>query len=811
MLDLLLKEFTSSSRKSNPGSRTRQRLGRRTLQVERLESRDLPAPLTFFAGPALPAARGGAVAAADQGSAFTLLGGGPSNVLTVNPADPPWAASVWSDPSFEDLTSISPGVGIIGTASLLVFGGNQGGAVADAFRYDPATGPQQVASMHTPRELLGYATDQQGKVYAIGGIDDNGTPLASMEYYTQSTNAWTFTSPLPQTLYAESAAYDGNGHIFTFGGVGAGGTILNTVYEYTIATNSWSVAAAMPSAVRDSAAVLASNNLIYVLGGKTSTGTTAAVESYNPATNTWNTEASLPGPVSSAAVVSDSLGRIEILGGYDAGGNALANVWVSQRLNAPDSAPAITSAPPTTGKTGVAYSYQVLSTANPQATYALTTGPTGMSIDPNKGLIQWTPGGTQIGSFPVTVAATNYAGQTSQSFTINVTQSPPTAPTGLAVTGVTISSISLSWNSSYDPIGVAGYTIYHFYQTGHSGRGGGITNHYDPVLTVNGTTTTGTVTGLSQSTSYTYLVRAFDSSSLYSGYSNFAHGTTYTLPTFTGAPASTTYNLTARHAFSLTLTATGNPTNFSYSIVNPPTGMTVDPTTGVVSWTPPDSYVGTTNVTFQVSCSAGTGNTVNYNFAVAPNLPVPQYKSANLINGTLYATPNGLLTMQLYDNSSHSTVTWSLVSGPAGMTVNATTGVVSWKPPASTPLGTVNGTFQATNYAGSVTLDVPIDVVFASRPTTATVSNLTSSSSGDSALVSWGVPGVNSGKVATYEVLVTQPGGSGTFTTTYTVPKTALSLQLTGLDRYSYITVEVVAVDAKGDLGMPKFITFVSP
>ena len=164
-----------------------------------------------------------------------------------------------------------------------------------------------------------------------------------MEYYAQSTNTWTYTASLPQTLYGESAVYDGNGHIFAFGGVGASGSILSTVYEYTIATNSWLAAASMPIAVSDSAAVLASNNVIYVLGGKTNTGTTAAVESYNPATNTWNTETSLPSPVSNEAVVGDSLGRIEILGGYDSNGNALANVWVSQRLNTPDSAPSFTS------------------------------------------------------------------------------------------------------------------------------------------------------------------------------------------------------------------------------------------------------------------------------------------------------------------------------------------------------------------------------------------------------------------------------------------------------------------------------------
>src|SRR6516225_8979198 len=198
MFSRLFRQLDLVSRK-NRRPRTRSGVPSRARpHVEHLESRDLPAPLTFFAGPALPAARGGAVAAADQGSAFTLLGGGPSDVVTVNPADPAWAGASWSAASFDDQTSVGPGVGILGTASLLLFGGNQGGAVADAYLYSPATGSQPAASMNTPRELLGYATDQQANVYAIGGIDDNGTPLASMEYYSQSTNAWTFTASLPQ-------------------------------------------------------------------------------------------------------------------------------------------------------------------------------------------------------------------------------------------------------------------------------------------------------------------------------------------------------------------------------------------------------------------------------------------------------------------------------------------------------------------------------------------------------------------------------------------------------------------------------------
>jgi hypothetical protein len=642
MFSSLLGQFDHFSRKIHrlralSGSPTRAR-----PLFEHLESRDLPAPLTWFPAPNLPVARGGAVAAADQGAAFTFLGGGPSDVLTVEPADPAWAAISWSDPSFEDRTSISPGVGILGSASLLVFGGDQGGAVADAIQYDTATGPQVVASMHTPRELMGYATDQQANVYAIGGIDDNGTPLASVEYYTQSTNTWTFAAPLPQTLYADSAAYDGNGHIFTFGGVGSGGTILSTVYEYTIATNTWSQMASMPSAVRDSAAVLASNNLIYVLGGNTSTGTTAAVESYNPATNTWNTEASLPAPVSSTAVVSDSLGRIEILGGFDASGNALANVWVSQRLNAPDSVPSITTSPPTTGRTAVLYSYQVFSTANPQATYSLSTAPTGMSIDPGTGLVQWTPTGTQTGSIPVTVVASNYAEQTSQSFTINVTQSPPTIPTGLAVTGTDIQSLTYSWNPSTGPLGVDHYNVYHYYATGHSGRGGGITYHHDLVGSTTGTSFT--ITGLYSGRSYQYQVEAFDPNGLGSGYSAPVTGTTLpdTVPPVLTTPSNQTVEATSpagatdANAFTATATDPG-PGIDSLTISYTANGVIISPT-----------YVfpvGVTTVTATVrdlygnSASGSFTVTVNSSFPVItlpPNQLVEQTSSAGATDANAF-------------------------------------------------------------------------------------------------------------------------------------------------------------------------------
>jgi hypothetical protein len=284
---------------------------RRALALEYLESRDVPAPLAWAAGVNLPIAAGGMVAQS-QGTGLLVLAGPTTTSYNVSATDPAWQAHVVPTVQPLDFARSSPGVGPLANGFWVVFGGTQNGfAISGATQYDPNTvtvpdgatnQTRPLRSMNTPRALLGWATDSSTYLtYAIGGQDNNGTPLATMEAYTPTTNRWTFLASLPQTLYGESALSDGAGHLFTFGGVGANGTILNTVYRYTIATNTWDQVAAMPVAVQNSAAVLASNGLIYVLGGETASGTTAAVESYSTATNTWNVETSLPQALSSEA------------------------------------------------------------------------------------------------------------------------------------------------------------------------------------------------------------------------------------------------------------------------------------------------------------------------------------------------------------------------------------------------------------------------------------------------------------------------------------------------------------------------------
>jgi len=658
------------------------------------------------------------VSASPEAGEIAVFGGGSNAVNSVGIANPSWNTTAGTFASNE-IGGNSPGVGILPDGTLLVFGGNSGGAISDAVQYNYYTGEDtnNVASMNTPRASFGFATDSSHLIYAIGGIDDNNNPLSSMEVYTQGTNTWSTLASLPQTLSGESAAFDGNDHIFTFGGVGANGAITSNVYEYTISTNSWTTAASMPSAVRDSAAVLGSNGLLYVLGGITSNGTTASVESYNPATDSWNTEAPLPSPVSDEGAVNDSLGRIEVLGGLDASGHPLANVWVSQQLNQPDSAPTITTTAPTTAWTGSPYTYQVFSTANPQAAYSLTAAPSGMTISSNTGLITWAPTQAQIGGlYTVTVQASNNSGQTTQTYNVTVKQSPPTVPTGITQSSATVDSITLSWNPSTGPLGVDHYNVYHYYGTGHSGRGGGITYHYDLVGTSN--TTSCTIGGLYSGTSAWYTITAVDPNGLSSGYSSIYTGKT--LPD-TVAPVLTLPS-------NQTVTATSpsgatDPGAFTATATDPGPGIDNISTVYIVGLSQiPTSYVfpiGTTTVTAFAEDLYGNYTYGNFTVTVVSSYPVLSVPANQIVEQTSStgATDPGAFTATATDSQDAMASITYAVNGmaidPAYVFAPGTTTV--------TVTATDTSGFSTTGTFTVLVEDIPPTLTFSGLPTNNTV------------------------------------------------------------------------------------------
>ncbi|WP_425464938.1 glycosyl hydrolase family 18 protein [Paenibacillus dokdonensis] len=121
----------------------------------------------------------------------------------------------------------------------------------------------------------------------------------------------------------------------------------------------------------------------------------------------------------------------------------------------------------------------------------------------------------------------------------------PTAPTNLAVSAQTASSVTLTWTASTDNLGVSGYDVYQ----GSS-------------LVGNVTATTYTVTGLTPSASYSFTVKVKDASGNVSPASNVA---TATLGAADTSPPTAPGNLAiaAKTATSATLTWTASTDNVS--------------------------------------------------------------------------------------------------------------------------------------------------------------------------------------------------------------------------------------------------------
>ena len=161
---------------------------------------------------------------------------------------------------------------------------------------------------------------------------------------------------------------------------------------------------------------------------------------------------------------------------------------------------------------GAAYEYQVTAT-DPQdetLTYAIQAGPSGMTIDPNSGLLRWTP--AQVGQAPVTVAATDTDGAVAtQSYTLTVKgpNHPPTisSQAGTSVTagltyhydvqasdpdgdpltyqldsgpqGASIDSFGrLAWPTTAADVGSQSFQI-----TVSDGRGGSVNQSFDVAVT----------------------------------------------------------------------------------------------------------------------------------------------------------------------------------------------------------------------------------------------------------------------------------------------------------------------------------------
>jgi hypothetical protein len=285
-----------------------------------------------------------------------------------------------------------------------------------------------------------------------------------------------------------------------------------------------------------------------------------------------------------------------------------------------------------------------------------------MTINSSTGLITWSPTQAQIGGpFTVTVQASNYAGQTTQTYNLTVKQSPPTVPTGIHQSGETVDSATLSWNPSTGPIGVDHYNIYHYYGTGHSGRGGGITYHYDLVGT--STTPTFTITGLLSGGTFSwYTITAVDPNGLSSGYSSLytIHTLPDTVPPTLTLPANQTVTATspsgATDPGAFTATATDPGPGIDNITIVYAVGLNQIPTTYVFP-------IGTTTVTAIARDMYGNYTSGTFTVTVVSSFPVLSLPANQIVEQTSSAgaTDPGAFTATATDpKDSISSITYAV-------------------------------------------------------------------------------------------------------------------------------------------------------
>ena len=163
----------------------------------------------------------------------------------------------------------------------------------------------------------GGATAQvlNGNIYVVGGLDNNGNSLNTVQVYNPTTNTWsTAPSMVTRRDNSGSAVLDDpttvgiDLKLYVFGGRtrNADSLVVNPTLSsmeiYDPSTHQWSSGTSMPTG-RRAMSVGTLNNKIQVIGGEATIGGLTFIhhEEYNPLTQSWRSLPSIPTGVHGAA------------------------------------------------------------------------------------------------------------------------------------------------------------------------------------------------------------------------------------------------------------------------------------------------------------------------------------------------------------------------------------------------------------------------------------------------------------------------------------------------------------------------------
>ncbi len=307
-------------------------------------------------------------------------------------------------------------------------------------------------------------------------------------------------------------------------------------------------------------------------------------------------------------------------------------VYLSQ-LNA---APVITSVPDIEALVGKPYSYPLLATDADGDTlnYKLVESPTGMSINPNTGLVAWTPTPTDIGNRNVVIKVSDgRGGLATQRYTLTVAVPPPNRPpviTSSPVTSVTATSgpsiptqagVEFVYRYDVDAIDpdsdILTFSLPVFPSGMKIDSGSGLITWIPSIAQIGENEVQVQVSDGRGGVATQEFIICVDPDP-----SNHA-------PVIVSQPI--VQSLTGTYQYDVDAVDADN-NSLVYSLVDPPTGMTIDPPTGMITWQP-GAITAEQPVTVSVSDNRGGTDKQSFKIAIA--------RGTGEIHGTKFNDRNG--------------------------------------------------------------------------------------------------------------------------------------------------------------------------
>lgn len=353
------------------------------------------------------------------------------------------------------------------------------------------------------------------------------------------------------------------------------------------------------------------------------------------------------------------------------GGEAIQTLDLRVINPLPNQAPTFTSTPRERIRLGNTYFYQVNATDadGDPLTYSLSTAPTGMALQDN--ILVWTPTADQMGEHQVVLSVDDgQGGVAEQTYTLTVGNQLSNAAPEITSTPNLVTNVEREYQYNLTGSDPDGDLVQWRLVNGPEGV------VIDP--------TSGSLRWqptVDQLGAHTLIVELSDAYGL-STQQTFevqVNGAN-TPPAFLSTPST---RAAQDQAYSYQVIAKDpEQDELTYSLGINPAGMTIDAQSGLIQWTPEASQLGVHEIEVQVRDSQGAVSTQTYQLEVgeAPINQAPTITSRPLFQTDLQQP----YTYQIEATDPEGgALSYQLLEGPAGITVDAQTGVLTWDAPVA--------------------------------------------------------------------------------------------------------------------------------